>query len=86
MQKVQQKVAKANEILDHFGTHQWQFSDDNVRDLLKQMSAHDQQQFQVDVRAIDWNRYMETYMLGMREHLCKQKPETLPASRIRMNR
>lgn len=86
MVKVQQKLSKAVECLEYFTTHQWSFTDDNVRHLLTQMSASDRQSFQFDVCRINWEQYLEKYVLGFREFLFKQSPKSLPNSRKKMTR
>lgn len=84
--KNQLHVRKVNDVMHNFGLKQWHFADDNVRALLDQMSVEDQSNFPMDVRAIKWDSYLDTYTLGIREHLGKQSPSTLPACRARINR
>lgn len=84
MVKVQDKIAKAVECLEYFTTHQWRFKDDNVKALLNAMSQSDRDNFQFDVKSIEWNRYLERYVLGYREFLFKQSPSSLSSSRAKM--
>ncbi|XP_055319042.1 putative fatty acyl-CoA reductase CG5065 [Sitodiplosis mosellana] len=86
MIKIQNKLEKAVGCLEYFTTHQWRFTDDNVRELLTHMSATDRSTFQFDVTHIDWDAYFERYILGLRAFLCKQNPKTLPSSRKKMTR
>lgn len=79
-------VRKVNDVMHSFGVKQWHFTDDNVRSLLNQMSVKDRLNFQLDVCKIKWDTYLEKYTLGIRKHLAKQSPNTLPACRARMNR
>ncbi|XP_034103871.1 putative fatty acyl-CoA reductase CG5065 [Drosophila nasuta] len=83
---VQNKIAKAVECLEYFATRQWRFKDDNVHGLLHTLSPKDREIFIFDVRNINWDKYVERYVLGFREFLFKQRPESLPASRKRMVR
>lgn len=83
---VQNKIAKAVECLEYFATRQWRFKDDNVHGLLNTLSPKDREIFVFDVRNINWNNYVERYVLGFREFLFKQRPESLPTSRSRMVR
>ncbi|XP_043642605.1 putative fatty acyl-CoA reductase CG5065 [Drosophila teissieri] len=83
---VQNKIAKAVECLEYFATRQWRFKDDNVHGLLHTLSPKDREIFVFDVRHINWDKYVERYVLGFREFLFKQRPESLPASRKRMLR
>ena len=86
MVNIQHKIAKAVGCLEYFATRQWRFKDDNVHALLNQLSTSDRDNFIFDVRTIDWEKYTERYVLGFREFLFKQRPESLPASRKRMMR
>lgn len=86
MVKVQDKLSKAVSCLEYFTTHEWEFKDDNVQKLLSQLSTEDKQTFQFDVRTIVWHEYIERYVLGFREFLFKQKPESLPLSRKKLSR
>ncbi|KAH8253886.1 hypothetical protein KR032_007467 [Drosophila birchii] len=83
---VQNKIAKAVECLEYFATRQWRFKDDNVHALLHTLSPKDREIFVFDVRHINWDNYVERYVLGFREFLFKQRPDSLPASRKRMLR
>lgn len=85
MVKIQHKLAKAVECLEYFTTHQWRFTDDNVRNLLTHMSAKDRKTFAFDVKEIQWEKFLEKYVLGFREFLFKQNPKSLPNSRKKMS-
>lgn len=86
MIKVQDKLAKSVECLEYFTTHQWKFHGDNVLALLDSLEEKDRQQFQFDVRTIQWEDYVEKYVLGFRQFLFKQNPSSLEASRKRMTK
>jgi fatty acyl-CoA reductase len=83
---VQTKLAKAVQCLEYFTNSQWRFKTDNAKELLGQMSQEDRDTFQFDVTSIDWPDYIEKYVMGFREYLFKQNPETLPQSRKVMTR
>jgi alcohol-forming fatty acyl-CoA reductase len=86
MIKVQDKLAKSVECLEYFTTHQWKFHGDNVLSLLDALDEKDRQHFQFDVRTIQWEDYVEKYVLGFRQFLFKQSPSSLEASRKRMTK
>lgn len=86
MVNIQNKIAKAVGCLEYFATHQWRFRDDNVHALLNALSQKDRETFVFDVRTINWENYVERYVLGFREFLFKQRPESLPACRKRLMR
>lgn len=86
MIKVQDKLAKSVQCLEYFTTHQWSFHNENVAKLLDAMSENDKQNFQFDVRTIEWENYVEKYVLGFRQFLFKQDPSSLEASRKRLTK
>jgi alcohol-forming fatty acyl-CoA reductase len=86
MVKVQDKLNKAAECLEYFTTHEWQFRNDNVQNLLQLMSAKDRQEFRFDVSQIDWENYVEAYVLGFRKFLFKQSPASIIKERKNMQR
>lgn len=86
MVSVQNKIAKAVDCLEYFATNQWRFKDDNVQTLLHTLNQKDRDNFVFDVTTINWEKYVERYVLGFREFLFKQRPESLPSSRKNMLR
>lgn len=86
MQRIQDKLLKAVECLEYFTTHQWRFRDENVRNLLASLSETDQKTFDFNVCHIQWEGFIERYVLGFRKYLFKQNVETLPATRKQMTR
>ncbi|XP_055839875.1 putative fatty acyl-CoA reductase CG5065 [Episyrphus balteatus] len=86
MVSVQNKIAKAVDCLEYFATNQWRFRDDNVQTLLQSLSQKDRDNFIFDATTINWENYVERYVLGFREFLFKQRPESLPSSRKNMLR
>lgn len=83
---MQNKLAKAVECLSYFAVNQWQFKDDNVNALFHTLSPKDRMNFLFDVTNINWEKYIEQYVLGFRQFLFKQHPDSLPASRKRLIR
>lgn len=81
MVRMQTKLRKATTCLEYFSTNQWNFRDDNVRRLGEQLSPEDREIFLFDVKQIDWTSYLEHYILGIRQFILKESPDTLPAAR-----
>ncbi|XP_075988618.1 putative fatty acyl-CoA reductase CG5065 [Anticarsia gemmatalis] len=86
MVRVQNKLEKAAACLEYFTTRQWAFADDNVQALCASLSPDDRRTFDFNVRNIDWDAYIESYVLGIRRFLFKESPDTLPKSRAVLNR
>ncbi|XP_077302860.1 putative fatty acyl-CoA reductase CG5065 [Arctopsyche grandis] len=86
MQKIQDKLSKAATCLEYFATKEWKFRDDNVRRLCSYMSPTDQMKFDFDVKNIDWDSYLQSYILGIRRFIFKENPGSLPKARSQINR
>ncbi|CAG2059777.1 unnamed protein product [Timema podura] len=84
MVSIQKKLSTAAVCLHYFTTQQWIFNDDKVRQLSSLLSAEDKKCFSFDVREIDWPTYIESYILGMRQFLFKEKPSSLPTARKKL--
>lgn len=67
-------------------SHQWRFVSKNPLKLLDMLSERDRKMFYFDVRDIDWDKYMEGYVLGARRYLLKDDMSTVPAARRNLNR
>ncbi|XP_047097189.1 putative fatty acyl-CoA reductase CG5065 [Schistocerca piceifrons] len=86
MVRTQEKLDKAACCLEYFSTQQWQFKDDNVRQLFSVLSAEDRKIFPFDVQQIDWSSYVESYVLGIRHFIFKERPDDLPSARRKLQR
>ncbi|XP_032525647.2 putative fatty acyl-CoA reductase CG5065 [Danaus plexippus] len=86
MVRVQNKLEKASACLEYFTTRQWAFADNNVQALCRSLSPEDRDTFDFDVTNINWDGYIESYVLGIRRFLFKESPHTLPKSRTIMRR
>jgi len=80
------KAHRAISCLDFFTTHQWRFVSDNPIRLLEHLSDSDRRTFDFDVRNINWNTYIETYILGARRFILKDDLSTLPQARKNLSR
>lgn len=81
MVKIHKKIVKETALLDFFTTNEWNFEDNNVRALSKQMNETDRNVFRVDTNGFDWEKYMEMYCFGIRKYLLNQNAESLPQAR-----
>ncbi|XP_071570402.1 putative fatty acyl-CoA reductase CG5065 [Temnothorax nylanderi] len=82
----QAKLSKAAKCFEYFTTKQWNFRDNKVRNLGEQLSPEDRETFMFDVTQIDWSSYLENYILGIRQFILRESPDTLPAARSRMTK
>jgi alcohol-forming fatty acyl-CoA reductase len=74
-------IKKGMSDFRHFLISPFNFPSKNVPKLLNSMSDKDRQEFPFDVRTINWNEYIKTYVQGIRTFLFKQDASTLEESR-----
>lgn len=72
--------------LNFFMMHQWRFVSENPIRLLDHLSESDKRTFYFDVRQIDWDAYIETYIKGARRYILKDDLSTLPTARRNLNK
>nr|CAD7448881.1 unnamed protein product [Timema bartmani] len=80
------KIHRLSGVLTYFCTRNWDFSDDNVKTLWKNLGPEDKKLFAFDIRSLDWNQYIYNYVRGCRIHLMKDDLSTVPEARIRWKR
>ena len=54
---------------------------DKTLALIDQMSETDRKVFNFDIRTINWNNYCESFWLGVRRHILKERDEDLARAR-----
>ncbi|KAK3907438.1 Putative fatty acyl-CoA reductase [Frankliniella fusca] len=86
MVKIQRKLSKAIKCLQFFTTGEWQFTDDNVQALMREMTPADRKVFDFDVREVDWDSYLNMYVLGIRKFILKEDPSTFPEARAHLRK
>lgn len=86
MIRVQDKLKKAATCLEYFTTKEWCFDDRNVRALHTTLSKFDQEEFNFDVSKINWEEYVEDYVLGIRRFIFKEDAATIPNARKQISR
>lgn len=86
MVNIQRRLDKAAHCLTYFSTHEWKFLDDNVLSLHTSLSRADREAFPFDVRQINWSLYIEQYVLGIRQFIFKESPESIPKARKNLSK
>lgn len=59
--------------MKYFLINEWQFEDRNVRELLESMTDKDKNEFNFDVKSIDWDLCVENYVLGATKYLLQKE-------------
>jgi len=84
--RLQKKIKKAVEILEYFTTKQWEFTNDNLFMLMKELNDIDNKVFNFDISDINWKSYIEQYCLGTKVYLMKEDMTNINACRKRLAR
>lgn len=86
MMRIQDKLSKAAVCLEYFTTNEWKFDDENVRYLNSILCDSDRREFNFNVAKIDWQKYIESYVLGIRKFIFKEEIESIPQARKNVTR
>lgn len=84
--KVYKKIFKFSDVISYFALREWQFRDDRVQELWTRLGPRDQAAFPFDISSLNWNSYYRDYICGMRLHMFKEDPKTIPQALERWKR
>ncbi|XP_035790532.1 fatty acyl-CoA reductase 1-like [Anopheles albimanus] len=87
MAKIAKRFQKAAETGEFFAMHEWTFRNDNLRrlgSLVRQDVAGGE--FRCDVTGLDWESYIEAYMLGIRRFVLKDELDSMDQARKKLQR
>jgi fatty acyl-CoA reductase len=79
--KVQRRVSQGLKVFQYYTTRKWNFKNANMLELHQGLSEKDKELFNFDLSVVNYEDYIENYVLGIRHYLFKEKPETLPKAR-----
>ncbi|XP_065078984.1 putative fatty acyl-CoA reductase CG5065 [Ochlerotatus camptorhynchus] len=81
MLKIQKRISEGLETLQYYTTKVWIFKNDNMRAMYSRLSEDDREKFYFDMTPVHWPTYFLNYILGVRQYVLKEPPETLPKAR-----
>ncbi|XP_069704766.1 putative fatty acyl-CoA reductase CG5065 [Periplaneta americana] len=82
--KIQKKYWRGIQHVRYFTTRQWRFSTINTLALARQLCPRDRVTFAFDVASIHWPAYLESNVLGVRQHYHHDPPSTLKEARWKL--
>ena len=82
---IYQKVHRTTQALEYFTKNEWIYRTGNFEALNEKLSPEDRRRFVIDVKKIDWPKYMENYVLGVRHYLLNEDPRTIDSARFRLD-
>ncbi|KAI5705817.1 hypothetical protein M8J75_002055 [Diaphorina citri] len=73
-----ERMDKVMRVLEPFSTNEWTFINENVHTMWNSLSPQEQAKFPFNIRDLDWDEYVETYVKGVLVHLLHDEmdPET----------
>lgn len=73
-------------VVQFFTMNEWRFVSRRSKDLLEMMTGKDREVFNFDVRLIDWDDWVKSYVAGMRRFILRESPDTIPQARASLQR
>lgn len=83
--RMHKNVWNSLKLLERFVFTEWRYDNARTLELAGRLSAADTRDFNIDVRALEWDPYFLTLVAGVRRYLSKEHPRTLPAA-LRRNK
>jgi fatty acyl-CoA reductase len=82
---IYQKVHRTTMALEYFTKNEWIYRTENFQALNASLCPEDKRRFVLDVKKINWPKYMENYVLGVRQYLLNEDPNTIDAARTKLD-
>ncbi|KAK0076153.1 hypothetical protein PV325_005810 [Microctonus aethiopoides] len=87
MMKLTRRFERAAKTGEFFTVNEWRFHGENMQQLAKSVkAANDANNFNVDIATLDWDNYVQQYMLGIRKYILNDSPDTLTNARSRISK
>ncbi|XP_052738814.1 putative fatty acyl-CoA reductase CG5065 [Bicyclus anynana] len=81
MIKIEKRLRKGAEMLQYYTSRNWVFKNEYFRSLKDQITQEENDIFYTDMSKMDYNYYLKSYHLGIREFIAKEDLSTLPQAR-----
>ncbi|XP_059607693.1 fatty acyl-CoA reductase wat-like isoform X2 [Phlebotomus argentipes] len=86
MVDIYKKIKKYCDVIFFFTHMKFTFSNANTEALWSRLGERDREIFFFDMASLDWDTYMNSTVMGIRQYLMKESPDTIPAAKRRLNR
>lgn len=87
MAKIARRFQKAADTGEFFAMHEWTFRVPNLKRLSRKVGhARDGEEFNMDMSDMNWDSYIERYMLGIRTFVLKDGLDSLEKARTKLRR
>ncbi|XP_075148986.1 fatty acyl-CoA reductase wat-like isoform X2 [Haematobia irritans] len=81
MRKLNNKMFELADYLRYFITRDFSFETSNTRTIWESMTPEDRKIYNFDMASLQWNEYFAKVAAGLREHLNKEKSDTIPMAK-----
>lgn len=78
------KMTRGMRSLEYFTTHQWSWSNETTEKLSNSLEKKDKDMFNFRLDGMDWDSFIQDYVLGTRKYVLKQSPSSLPTCRRKL--
>lgn len=87
MLKIIKRIDLSAQTGEFFSTNEWKWNVSNMTTLMKVVSEQEiSRNFEVNIQNVDWDMYLQRYILGIRKYILKENLDTLPYARSRLNK
>lgn len=86
LSRLYERLANSMSLLEFFATNEWQFHNQNMKRLYRELNGADQKEFNFDVDSIDWPEYVQKYCHGIREFILKEDVSNLDQAKRHLKR
>ncbi|XP_053622068.1 fatty acyl-CoA reductase wat-like isoform X2 [Plodia interpunctella] len=84
--KIYKKVHKMCAVVVYFLTHQITFCNKNTQELWSFTSDGDKEIFPFNMQDLNWDEYLDSYLVGIRRYLCNETDDMLCQAKIKRRR
>jgi fatty acyl-CoA reductase len=81
VQRMYTGLHKAMDILRFFTENSWEWEQNNLKLIQKQLNLDDAKTFSVDCSSISWDSYLKDFCLGTKTHLMKEDSRDMQKTR-----
>ncbi|XP_017493387.1 PREDICTED: putative fatty acyl-CoA reductase CG5065, partial [Rhagoletis zephyria] len=86
MTKIYRTIHRQSAALEYFTNNSFTFTMDNTKALWSSLTPKDREIFNFDLCSIKWDEYIQFTLQGLRLHLGKEGPETIPEAQKKFKR
>lgn len=88
--KLTKRITRAIKSGEFFAVNEWYFHTENMKELSKCIkdSVVDGSisQYNVDITNLNWESYVNQYVLGIRKYVLKDSPDTITKARNKLHK